>query len=176
MQYGTQKSTGPFRLSIRLDAEPRCPGCAEYLQPCVIEFRNGWAWCQPCIAMGLHAEPWIASVLEGASMQACRIVVNGLSFYVPSLTYDETKTAYEWYEASAGGKVLSSTVKDPDGLYLRVPGGVAPIADLDLTELRELDAMLRSRHRSDAPGISDAEDDDVALTSEGEQVLLDLDA
>lgn len=129
MQYGTQKSTGPFRLTVQIAQEPRCPGCAEYLQPCVVEFRNGWAWCQPCVAMGLHSEPWIASVLESESMRACRTVVNGLSFYVPDSSLAAVKSAYEIYEELPGEKCLSVVAGQSDDLYVLTPAGEQAIAD-----------------------------------------------
>lgn len=129
MQYGTKKPTGPFRLTLQVTQEPRCPGCTEYLQPCVVEFRNGWAWCQPCVAMGLHLEPWIAAVLEGESMRECRTVVNGLSFYAPDLSLAAVKSAYEMFEDMPVEKRLSEVAAQLDGLFVLTPAGTVGIAD-----------------------------------------------
>ncbi|KKM78614.1 hypothetical protein LCGC14_1358170 [marine sediment metagenome] len=174
MQYGTKKSTGPFSLTIQIRNEPRCPGCAEFLQPCVVEFRDGWAWCQVCIAMGLHLEPWIATVLEGESMQECRTVAKGLSFYTPELPWSAAKSAYEWYEETMGEKCLSETTDEPDGLYLQLPGGLAPIAELDMTGLRELEEDMQRIRHSRSPEAAIRPDDTFAVTPAGQQVLRDF--
>lgn len=127
--YGTSKSTGPWYLPIRLDREPRCPGCAEFLQPCVVEIRDGWAWCQICVEMRLHCEPWMAAVLESESMRECSCVVYGLRFYVPDPMNGQARAAYEWAEASGRDLDLSVVDDEPEGLYLRTPAGVQSYAD-----------------------------------------------
>ena len=95
MQYGTSKSTGPFVFSVTVQHEPRCPGCAEFLQPGIIVFFDGWAWCPVCLAMGLHCEPWIGVVLGDERMLQCSSVVNGLRFYTPDVVGGEAHSAFE---------------------------------------------------------------------------------
>lgn len=95
MRYATSKPTGPFIVSITVRHEPRCPGCAEFLQPSVVVFHDGWAWCPVCIAMRLHCEPWIGVVLGNEPMLERCSVVNGLHFYTPDVVNNEALTAFE---------------------------------------------------------------------------------
>lgn len=143
MQYGCSKPTGPWRFSVQVPQEPRCPGCAEFLQPCVVEFRDGWAWCPVCIAMGLHCEPWIGAVLGGDSMCECSRVVNGLRFYTPDVCNDDAKTAYEQYEQIEGRKVLELAAPERDGVYVLTPSGEHLLADLDVGELLQVESDLK---------------------------------
>ncbi len=143
MQYGTSKPTGPWNLCLRVHQVPRCPGCAEFLQPCVIEFRDGWAWCQVCLMMGLHCEPWIASVLESESMCACRSVVNGLSFYTPGTLPGEVLTAYERREGLDGPTSLSTCTPPDVGVYALTAAGEVELADLDVKPLLKVELDLK---------------------------------
>lgn len=128
---------------MQLRQEPCCPGCAEFLQPCVIEFRDGWAWCQVCVAMRLHCEPWIPSVLEGESMRDCTTVVNGLRFYVPDDRPSEAITAYEWYEKTMGEKWIAESYAEVDGAYAITPSGEHLLSGLDVTELRQVEQDVK---------------------------------
>ncbi len=143
MQYGTQKSTGPWRLSLCVSSEPRCPGCAEFLQPCVVEFRDGWAWCPVCIAMGLHCEPWIGAVLGGDAMRECSIVVNGLRFYTPDVINGEAYTAYERCEALAGNRTLTVIPPSCDGAFALTPAGESLLTDLDVSAMEQTEQDLK---------------------------------
>ncbi len=143
MPYGTKRPIGPWTLMIKLQHEPRCPGCAEFLQPCVVEFRGGWAWCQPCVTMGLHREPWIPSVLEGESIRAATVTVNGLRFYVPGVGPGEVLTAYE--RAAGCDQRIQVTVvpRDTDGVYALTPSGEHLVSDLDLSGLAQVERDIK---------------------------------
>jgi hypothetical protein len=125
--------------------------------------------------MGLHAEPWIGSVLGSDNMQCRSCVVHGLRFYTPDAAGVPAETAFERYARIPGDKCLSETTDEPDGLYLVTPAGVVPIANCDMTGLRELEEVMKRRHRSEAPEAAIRSDDAFALTADDEQELLDLD-
>lgn len=95
MRYAISKPTGPFVFSVTVRHEPRCPGCAEFLQPSVVVIHDGWAWCPVCLSMGLHCEPWIGVVLGDERMLQCSSVVNGLRFYTPDIVGGEAQSAFE---------------------------------------------------------------------------------
>lgn len=154
MQSPASQPTGPWIFRVQVDHEPRCPGCAEFLQACVVEFRNGWAWCQPCIMMGLHTEPWIAAVLEGEPMRDCKTVLHGLTFYTPALPASQVQTAYEWYEQSEGTKWISETEDQEDGLYVLTPDGEHLLTELNTKDLLQVETDLkraRARRKSRSP-------------------------
>lgn len=171
MRYGTQKSPGPWRMTFTVRDEPRCPGCTEFLQPVVVEFRSGWAWCPVCIGHGLHFTPCITYVLGRDEMCSCTTIVNGLRFYTPEPVSGKFLTAYEWYEQlladedASGGRGLAPgrpastppvlrmplpVVDDePDGVYAITPSGEQLLADLDVSALLEVERDLkrvRSQH------------------------------
>jgi len=143
MQYGVQKSSSSWRITMQLRNEPRCPGCSEFLQPCVIEFRNGWAWCPVCVATGLHAVGWIGSVLGSDTIGECSTVVNGLRFYTPDLVNNEAKTAYEWAEDARNPMVVDVVDGVHYGAYGLTPSGEQLLADLDVSELQAVESDLK---------------------------------
>lgn len=99
MQHGTSKPTGPWRMTFQLRHEPRCPGCAEFLQPVVVEIRAGWAWCPLCAGHALHAVPHLAFVLEHVAMAAHATIQHGIMFYTPKASTGKPMNALEFYEA-----------------------------------------------------------------------------
>lgn len=101
MQHGTTKPTGPWRLTFSLRQEPRCPGCAEFLQPIVVEIRSGWAWCPLCAGHALHAVPHLAFILEHASMAAHSTIQHGVRFYTPRAFTAKPMNALDFYEEVA---------------------------------------------------------------------------
>ena len=124
--YGAKSATGPWTVSIRLSREPRCPGCCEWLQPEVIEFRNGWAWCALCVNQGLPSENHIAYVMETDAIQEHSVIVKGLRFYTPRVTMGTAKNALAYYETShvgnadvaCGSSDKKTGVSPPDGELL----------------------------------------------------------
>lgn len=98
MRNGTKKPTGPWSLRITLRQEPQCPGCAEFLQPLVVEVRAGWAWCPVCAGHALHAEPHLAFILEHEAMARHATMVNGIRFYTPRSHHQRQYNALDFYE------------------------------------------------------------------------------
>lgn len=96
--------------------------------------------------MGLHSEPWIASVLESDAMRECTININGLRFYTPGSLPAEAMSAYERFEAAGAGGEISVTDDDPNGLYLITPAGEVAIENLDVGPLHDVEYYLK-RHR-----------------------------
>lgn len=109
-------------------------------------FRDGWAWCQPCVMIGLHCEPWIAQVLESDSMRECCTNISGLRFYTPGSLPTEAMSAYERFEATGAGGEISVTPDERDGLYLITPAGEVAIEKLDVGPLHDVEYYLK-RHR-----------------------------
>lgn len=147
MFYGTSKSTGPWMMSLRLSQEPRCPGCAEFLQPVVVEFSDGWAWCQICVAQKLPNEVHLAWVMQLHEVHECSTIVSGLRFYTPDATKGEALTAYEWYERSKGGPDPPTVPDSPDGLYLLTPAGEKAIADRPVIDERAWNARCLAQRK-----------------------------
>lgn len=143
MQYPASKPTGPWVFRAHVHQEPRCPGCAEFLQPSVIEFRHGWAWCQPCIVGELHMEPWIYVVLGSDSMRQCSTVVNGLRFYTPDVIAAEALTAYEHCIRITDHVPFSTVPDEADGVYALTPAGEVELQNLDTSELERVEADLK---------------------------------
>lgn len=113
MRYGTRKPTGPWTLTFRLRTEPYCPGCAEFLQPAVVEVRAGWAWCPICAGHALHAQPHLAYVLEQDFMHEHTTIQHGVLFYTPRVCGSRVPVALDLYEYAVGGTRVSVT---PEGL------------------------------------------------------------
>ena len=143
MPYGTRKPTGPWMMTMRLREEPRCPGCTEYLQPVVVEIRNGWAWCAICIAQKLHKQSHIAFIMTTDRMYACSTIVNGVRFYTPAAIAGKILTAYEWYETSELEVDLPVVPPGREGVFALTPSGEHLLADLDTTELQQVERDLR---------------------------------
>lgn len=142
--YGTSKSSGPWRMTLSLRVEPRCPGCTEFLQPIVVEVRRGWAWCAPCVAHLLHRDPKIARALFSDRMCECSTIVNGVRFYTPEAVGGTVFTAYAWWE-SLECDTLDDTVPCPvDGVYAVTPAGEQLLSDLDVTGLLGVERDLKS--------------------------------
>lgn len=121
MHYGAQKSTGPWSLTFRLRTEPRCPGCAEFLQPIVTEVRAGWAWCPLCAGHALHAVPHLAFVLEHAAMAAHSSIQHGIRFYTPKASTGKPMNALEFYEAVLKGATFELTRAGREALETAPP-------------------------------------------------------
>lgn len=150
-------------MTIQLRTEPRCPGCAEFLQPVVVEVRDGWAWCHVCVAQGLNRQAHLAWVVKQEPMCKCSTILNGIRFYTPDATAGKALTAYEWYE-----KAIANRDRDPAGsgavpdlplvgrpqvgAYALTKAGEHLLADLDLNGLKnvELDTKsVRARRNGD---------------------------
>lgn len=100
MPHGTQKSSQRWSLTFHLPEEPRCPGCAEFMQPIVVTVRHGWAWCGPCVQQGLADERTIAFALRHETMRRHAIQAHGILFYVPEPIAGRVQCAFEHYEAA----------------------------------------------------------------------------
>lgn len=98
MRYGTEGSPGPWRLTLTLTDEPRCPGCAEFLQPCVVVIRDGWGWCGLCDSMNLPAQPHLRFILEHELLIPHTAVAHGVRFYTPQRFTGSPKCVFEFYE------------------------------------------------------------------------------
>ena len=147
MPYGTRKPTGPWMMTMRLREEPRCPGCAEFLQPIVVEIRNGWAWCAICIGQKLHQQSHICFVMASDPMSACSTIVNGVRFYTPTPIAGNVLTAYEWYETSEMKVDLPVVPPGRDGVFALTPSGEHLLADLDTRELQKVEADTKRVRR-----------------------------
>ena len=143
MQYGCQKPTGPFVLSFTVHQEPRCPGCAEFLQPGVIEFHDNWAWCPVCVSMGLHTQPWIGAVLGDERMRECSSVYHGLRFYTPDLTNGEASTAYEQCEKLCAAAACSVVLGTADDYYQVADDGHDALARMGKSAPMRTEADMR---------------------------------
>lgn len=116
MPYGSKHATGPWTLTFQLRQEPRCPGCAEFLQPVVVEVRSGWAWCPLCAGHALHAEPHLAFILEHTSMAAHSTIQHGVRFYTPRAFTGKPMNALDFYEAVLNGDRYEVTNNGDDAI------------------------------------------------------------
>ena len=147
MPYGTRKPTGPWMMTIRLREEPRCPGCTEFLQPIVVEIRNGWAWCAICVAHKLHLQSHLSFALTMDSMCECSTIVNGVRFYTPKPIEGNILTAYEWYETSGGEACMPVVPPGREGVFALTPSGEHLLTDLDTRELQKVEADTKRVRR-----------------------------
>lgn len=186
MPYGTPKSTGPWRMTIQLRYEPRCPGCAEFLQPVVVEVRDGWAWCHVCIARKLNREVHLAWVVQQEPMCQCSTILNGIRFYTPDATAGKALSAYEWYEKAIRDLNPSSAGTDripdlpvvqgsPEGLYLLVPADEVAWTDRPVIDDAAWNAHCLAKRKAIASPGEDQPEDVCELTPSGERLLTDLD-
>lgn len=96
--YGTKSATGPWNLILRLQREPRCPGCCEWLQPIATIIAGGWAWCHLCESMGLPFEKHLAFAMTTDAVLEHSTIVSGVKFYSPRSTMGQPKNALAFYE------------------------------------------------------------------------------
>lgn len=142
--YGTKKSPGPWRMTISLRVEPLCPGCAQFLQPIVVEVRQGWAWCAVCVSSKLHLQPHLLFILKADPMWKCSTLVNGIRFYTPEPIGGKIFTAYDWYEAGNAGPDVPTVPDESEGVYALTPSGEHALADLDVAGLLGVERDLKS--------------------------------
>lgn len=155
MRYGTAKSAGPWSMTIQLRSEPRCPGCAEFLQPVIVVVRDGWAWCHVCVTQGLNRQVHIAWIVQQDAMWQCSTILNGIRFYTPETIGGKALSAYEWYERAVAERNpddvnsepipdLPEGTQDEHGVYALTPSGEHAIADLDTSDLEQVERDLKS--------------------------------
>lgn len=113
--YGTRPTSGSWNFAVRLDVEPRCPGCCEWLQACVVEIREGWAWCPCCVRLGLHTHETILKGLCCIEDSRSVSLTHGIRFYTPRAWMGPPITAIEHYE-KAGVEIPDADLESIDNV------------------------------------------------------------
>lgn len=116
-RYGAKPTGGPWTFAIRLDVEPRCPGCCEWLQACVVEIRSSWAWCPLCVSQGLHTHDHVLAGLCSIMDSGAYCITHGVCFYTPRVWMGPPRNALAYYERRLLEK--SSTVGVPTNADMR---------------------------------------------------------
>ena len=98
MRYGKKSGNRPWTMTCQLRQEPVCPGCAEILQPVIVEIRDGWAWCPICVAHGCDINPLVLRVLKRVEFAAHSTIQHGVRFYTPKAFTGKPMNALDFYQ------------------------------------------------------------------------------
>lgn len=105
---------------IRLDLQPVCPLCGVGLQPAVLRFQHGYAFCQLCAGLPVTTVLHAIGVMQDPILSRHMSVTMNLAFWTPR-SYGPLTLYARWTHEDA-----------------RI-AGIAPVSDSSLEELSEND-------------------------------------
>ncbi len=93
--------------------------------------------------MGIHASPWIGTVLGGDAIAECCTVKHGLRFYTPGVVNGEALTAYDRAEALGTAMTLEAVEAVQVGAFALTPSGEQALADLDVSAMQKTEREIK---------------------------------